>query len=163
MNRTSIVLVIDLWRIRLMSQIKNMLNDLLVDLFNHILLLEEQSLQRSGVTLSMTEIHVIEAIEKSPSKKMSDIANKLKITTGTLTVAIKKLESKGYVIRRKDEIDKRIVLASLTDLGHAALSIHDAFHVEMIDDIVAQVTSQEGRVLISTLGRVKGFLNEKYD
>lgn len=146
-----------------MSQIKSMLNELLVDLFNHILLLEEVGLQKEGIELSMTEIHVIEAIERSLSKRMSDIALKLKITTGTLTVAVKKLEAKGYVVRQKDDTDKRIVLASLTSLGHEVLAKHDEFHVEMIDDIVAQVTAQEGRVLINTLGRVKNFLNEKYD
>lgn len=146
-----------------MSNVKDMLNELLVDMFNHILYLEEQGLKDAGIKLSMTEIHVIEAINKSKNRKMSEIAKRLKITTGTLTVAIKKLEQKGYVVRTKDINDRRIVIATLTAKGERMLKIHDQFHKELIDDIISQITIEEGKVLIKTLGRVQGYLTAKYD
>lgn len=43
---------------------KKVLNELLVDLFYHILRLEEKNLKDNGVNLSMTEVHAIEAIKK---------------------------------------------------------------------------------------------------
>ena len=57
-----------------MENVKETLNELLVDLFNHILVLEEKNLQDRGISLSMTEVHTLENIQKSKSKTMSDVA-----------------------------------------------------------------------------------------
>ena len=47
-----------------MDETRQTLNELLVDLFNYILLIEERNLQESNVALSMTEVHILEAIPK---------------------------------------------------------------------------------------------------
>ena len=91
-----------------MDDTRHTLNELLVDLFNYILLIEEKNLRDQGVKLSMTEVHILEAIEKSESNMMSAIAKRLMVTQGTLTVSTSKLVKKGYVERVKDERDKRI-------------------------------------------------------
>ncbi len=98
-----------------MDDTRHTLNELLVDLFNYILLIEEKNLRDQGVKLSMTEVHILEAIQKSESKMMSAVAKSLMVTQGTLTVSTSKLVKKGYVERVKDERDKRIVRLKLTD------------------------------------------------
>ena len=45
-----------------MDDTRHTLNELLVDLFNYILLIEEKNLRDQGVKLSMTEVHILEAI-----------------------------------------------------------------------------------------------------
>ena len=82
-----------------MDDTRHTLNELLVDLFNYILLIEEKNLRDQGVKLSMTEVHILEAIEKSESNMMSAIAKRLMVTQGTLTVSTSKLVKKGYVER----------------------------------------------------------------
>lgn len=78
--------------------IKNeeILNSLFVEVFNDILLIEQKTL-KSGVLsdLSVTEIHTIEAIGYKDSRTMSEVANDLNITVGTLTTAINKLIKKN--------------------------------------------------------------------
>ena len=95
-----------------MDDTRHTLNELLVDLFNYILLIEEKNLRDQGVKLSMTEVHILEAIEKSESNMMSAIAKRLMVTQGTLTVSTSKLVKKGYVERVKDEreLDKEVEL-----------------------------------------------------
>ena len=41
--------------------------------------------------LSMSEMHVLEAVDKESSPSMSAVANHLNVTLGTLTTAVKKL------------------------------------------------------------------------
>ena len=53
--------------------------------------------------------------EKNISVK--DIGNRLYLDSGTLTPLLKKLESKGYVIRNRDNNDERNVIISITDKG----------------------------------------------
>ncbi|NLA78718.1 MAG: MarR family transcriptional regulator, partial [Erysipelothrix sp.] len=69
-----------------MADAREVLNELLVDMFNHILILEQKNLQEQGVELSMSEVHTLENIEKSESKTMSDVARLSLVTQGTLTV-----------------------------------------------------------------------------
>lgn len=77
-----------------MNDTRRTLNELLVNLFNNILAIEEANLQNQHVSLSMTEVHILEAIEKSESNMMSAVAKYLMITQGTLTVSVSKLEKK---------------------------------------------------------------------
>ena len=74
-----------------MRKIEDILNKLLVQLFNDILQIEEKSLKNTQFTdLSITEIHTIEAIGLDRSRTMGEIAHDLRITVGTLTTAITK-------------------------------------------------------------------------
>lgn len=129
------------------------LNHLLVDLFNHILSLEEMNLKNSGVALSMSEVHILENIRKSDSKIMSDVAKLQMITLGSLTVAVNTLERKGYVVRSRDVQDKRIVRLSLTEEADKMLAIHDRFHEEMIDAIVSDLHLDTEEALMDALER----------
>ena len=77
------------------NESKFVLNRLLVQLYGDILKIEEKSLQEGEFSdLSVTEIHIIEAIGIKGCRTMSEIAYDLSITVGTLTTAINKLIKK---------------------------------------------------------------------
>lgn len=145
-----------------MNDTRHTLNELLVDLFNHITLIEEKNLQDQGVSLSMTEVHILEAIKKSESKMMSAVARRLMVTQGTLTVSTGKLVKKGYVERVKDEKDKRVVRLSLTDKAQEVLKIHDRFHDEMIDKLLDELEIDQQPALIHSLKNVMEFFKANY-
>ena len=80
------------------------LNMLLVRQFNDILKIEGKVLKEGEFNdLSVTEMHIIEAIGIDRELTMSEVANDLDITVGTLTTAINKLIKKEYVERRRIE------------------------------------------------------------
>lgn len=98
-----------------MTNTKEVLNKLLVQLFNDILHIEEKSLKNIDLMdLSMTKIHTIEAIGIKGARSMGEIAYDLRITVGTLTAATTKLINKGYVKKKRTEEDRRVLLVSLT-------------------------------------------------
>lgn len=134
--------------------IRDVLNLLLVDMFNQILTLEENFLKSKGIPLSMSEVHTLEAIEKSDGKTMGEIAKRLRITQGTLSVNINRLTNKGYVYRVQDEKDRRIYRLKLTDKAIQILEIHDVFHDELIDELVKQLSSEEKDLLVDSLSQV---------
>ncbi len=145
-----------------MENTRHTLNELLVDLFNFILLIEEKNLQDQGVKLSMTEVHILEAVEKSPSNMMSAIAKRLMVTQGTLTVSTTKLVKKGYLERCKDEIDKRIVRLVLTDKAKTVLKTHNDFHEKMIDRLLNELDVDEEQELILSLRNLMDFFKANY-
>lgn len=145
-----------------MDDTRHTLNELLVDLFNYILLVEEKNLRDQGVNLSMTEVHILENIEKSESNMMSAIAKRLMVTQGTLTVSTAKLVKKGYVERVKDEKDKRIVRLILTEKAVPVLDLHAQFHHDMIEKLLNGLELDKDLALISSLKNLMAFFKEKY-
>lgn len=145
-----------------MNDTRHTLNELLVDLFNYILLVEEKNLRDQGVNLSMTEVHILEAIKKSESNMMSSIAKRLMVTQGTLTVSTSKLVKKGYVERVKDEKDKRIVRLMVTDRAEQVLKLHDQFHETMIDKLLNELEVDKEPQLIQSLQNLMRFFKDNY-
>ncbi len=146
------------------SSLKNqVLNELLVQTFNDILKIGQKALAESVLKdLSITETHTIEAIGMYEVKTMSEVAQSLKITVGTLTTAINKLVKKGYVERNRCEEDRRSVKIKLTRKGKLAYRIHEKFHHEMIKATVEGLSQEEEDVLIRSLEKLNEFFKSKY-
>ena len=140
-----------------------MINELIVQLFNDVLQIEEQSLKNGVLSdISITEVHTIEAIGMYSEKTMSEVAQKLKITVSTLTTAINKLINKGYVERKRIEEDRRVVLVKLTKRGKLAFRLHQKFHGEMINNAIEGLSLEEEEILISSLNKINDFFDKKY-
>lgn len=56
------------------------------------------------------------------------IAQALDITLPTVTVAVKRLEKKGYVVKRRDEYDGGVQRVELTPRGRKMDAAHKYFH-----------------------------------
>lgn len=142
----------------------NVLNELLVELFNDIMQIEQNSLKQGKLNdLSVTEIHTIEAIGMYEPRSMSEVAADLRITVGTLTTAINKLIKKGYVERQRIEEDRRVVLVRLTKSGKLAYRLHEKFHKDMIKATIEGLSEDEEQILISALERLNNFFKSKYN
>ena len=139
------------------------LNEFLVKVFHTILRIEEKALTQLGVRdLSMREIHIIEAISDAKTQNQtSAIAETLGITAGSLTVAVNTLERKGYIERVKDDKDKRVVRLCLTEKAKLPNERHKAFHHEMIDAVLSQLTPEEASFLLKGLMKITHYFKEK--
>ena len=94
-----------------MEAFNKQLNDLLVDTFKVITKIEEVSIRRTGCELSVSEVHILESVGKggAEGRTISDIADDLRITLPSVTIAINKLVKKGYVQKVKSPTDGRMV------------------------------------------------------
>ncbi|MGL4949524.1 MAG: MarR family winged helix-turn-helix transcriptional regulator [Anaeroplasmataceae bacterium] len=145
-----------------MKNAKQIVNTLLVEVFNHILDIEEEYINKLNVNLSIKEIHVLEAINLVDEKTMSNIARKLRITVGSLTVSIDRLVSKGFVLRENDPSDRRIVRLALSNKAKIALKSHDDFHDAMLNDIFHNIDVEEQQTLVKSLEYIKDYFIKKY-
>ncbi len=83
---------------------------------NHALeKLSSQMEKRIGVTAPQRMI--IRCIGKSPGMAPSRLAQILHLDPGTISATISRLEDKGFVVRKRDRVDKRRVSLSLTARG----------------------------------------------
>ena len=135
--------------------IKETLNELLVNLFRSINAIEEQAMRTEEYKdVTTNDMHVIEAIGTGAPKNMTTVARILSVTTGTLTISANSLVKKGYVQRVRSEEDRRVVLVSLTEKGKRAYAHHKKFHDEMIREVLEGLSDEEQEVLRKSLGNL---------
>ena len=140
------------------------INYLLVDLFNDILAIEENILKKGEFSdLSMRDFHIIEQMERLGRTNMSALAKVVRVTKGTLTVAIDHLVRKGYVERNRKTTDRRIVEVWATDRAKMAEIDHAKLHDEMISAVMEKIDKDELIVLESALGKINKYFQNQYE
>lgn len=148
-----------------MNEKANLVNHFLRDVFNEILKTEEECLASSSSNLSLKEMHVIEAVDDAQvlntDNRSTAIASVLRITPGTLTTAVSLLEKKGYLVRKKDDVDRRIVRLYVTEKGKQICELHHKFHDEMVHAIVTTLNSEELHILTKGLKKLSDFFHGK--
>lgn len=141
---------------------KRSLNELLVNLFNHIMDLEGKAvITEEYKDITNNDMHIIEAIGVDEPRNMSVIAHKMSVTVSTLTTNMNGLEKKGYILRQRSQEDKRVVYVILTEKGRKAFYHHRDFHKKMIRAIVKDLTEEEMESLYRRLRNLNGFLEQE--
>ncbi|MCI8537968.1 MAG: MarR family transcriptional regulator [Oscillospiraceae bacterium] len=142
------------------------LNRFLVEVFNDILKTEERHAAERFSDLSLRELHLIEevcqAVDQQRDNRSTAIAAAQRVTAGTLTTVVNQLERKGYLLRRRDELDKRAVRLYPTEKGREANQEHLKFHREMVEGILSALEPEEISVFNKALTNITGFFHSKY-
>lgn len=148
-----------------MDQHRDALNRFLVEVFHEILKTEELALSRTKGELSLREMHLIEEVCRAADlgldNRATAIAAAQRVTAGTLTTAVSLLERKGYLERRRDQHDKRVVRILPTEKARQANRAHERFHEELVEHILSTLSEEEAQVFVRALSRVAGFFQEK--
>ncbi len=147
-----------------MDMFEMQLNEILVDTFRTILTVEEQAVRITGRSdLSMSEMHLLEAVGKQHDKSMtiSDLAQELGIKLPSVTVAINKLVQKEYVEKKKYGNDGRMVFVTLTKLGYKTDCAHQYFHEQMVRNISKEMSEDEKTILLKGMNRLNSFFRRK--
>ena len=149
-------------KVHSVTEAEQKINSFLVDVFNDVLRLEEDDLARGPYkNLSVSEMHVLEAVDSAAGgETMRELAARLRVTASTLTVAVKTLEQKGYLVRARAEEDRRKVTVTLTDAARGALERHAAFHEQMVDGVSRRLTPAQMDQLADTLAALHGFFTD---
>ena len=139
------------------------LNHLLVSTYQNVNRVETCMLASSRNDLSIAELHIMECVGRSPDGRctISGIAQAMEITLPTVTVAVKRLEKKGYVLKSKDENDGRVTRVKLTAQGRKMDAAHRYFHENMIRSITREMSENEVQELVRILSKLNGFLERK--
>ncbi len=140
------------------------LNELIVNAFRSVLKIEEQTLRKlEKVSLSINEMHLIEAVGKEEGKgqTISEIARELSLSLPSVTVAVNKLEKKGLLQKRRKTDDGRAVVITQTELGYKIERVHHRFHENMVRSIADGMTDKEKEALLKGMEKLNLYFNKK--
>lgn len=69
------------------------------------------------IGLTYTQYITMMVLWEEKSLSVKDLGERLYLDSGTLTPLLKKLETKGYLIRKRSKEDERILIVSITEQG----------------------------------------------
>lgn len=87
-----------------------------------------------------------------------ELARETRLKPPTVSVALKKMEAEGYVFRKNDEDDLRVVRVFLTDKGKALDNSNEERFRLSEEKMMRDFTPEESRLLCDMLLRVRNNL-----
>ncbi|MGX9417483.1 MarR family winged helix-turn-helix transcriptional regulator [Vibrio sp. RC27] len=128
------------------------LNQLLTEFYDKMSSWEQSVVKETGYTLA--QVHTIEVLGVHGQMRMKELADKLGITTGTLTVQVDKLVTAGLIERLPHLEDRRAIVVALTDKGQQIHLRHNQLHLDLVKDLTINVESEDEEKLIATLTKM---------
>ena len=104
-----------------------------------------------GEPLTLSQMHTVEILSSQCDLKMKELAEKMGITTCTLTVLVDRLEDTGMGERKPHETDRRSIRVLLTEKGLAHAKEHHKLHNRLTQELISDMSSDEMEALTSCL------------
>ncbi|HOA78802.1 MAG: MarR family transcriptional regulator [Bacilli bacterium] len=124
---------------------------------------EREYLKKKGIDeVTPAEIKVLYMIGMSNTKSMSEIADELKITRGTLSITVDNLVKKGYVIRARNKQDRRVVILYLTKKSVSIVKDYEEFYNALIRSLVASIDEDKAIVLDEILRNLNKIIETNF-
>mgnify|MGYP000156244411 CR=1 FL=1 len=98
--------------------------------------------------------------DKQQVINVSQISNKLQVTSPTVTELIKNLSSKGYIERCTDAKDKRVVDIKLTSKGEKFVQKVLSYYDTLFSGLIERLGEEQSEKLVELLDQVCLYLNE---
>ena len=117
------------------------LSKTIIEFYEKLSTWEEGVVKDSGLTTAQN--HTIEIVGHEGSIKMRKLADKLGVTTGTLTVSIDRLEEKALLRRLPHKSDRRSYLIELTDKGQEVFKMHHNHHLNLTREMMTDFSEKE--------------------
>lgn len=101
--------------------------------------------------IGIGQIHFLKKIYLKDGINQEHLAKSLHFTKATSTRAIKKLEKEGYIIRKKDNTDKRAYKIFITDKGKKLENIFRNISSDWTETLLSGFTEKEKKKFINFL------------
>lgn len=122
---------------------------------------DHQSVKNLGFG-SISDFAVLEYLKTKGPQPVNTIARSMMLTSGSMTTAIDRAESKGLVTRERHPDDRRIVVVSLTESGKdlidSAFEKHAA-HLERLFSVFNREEKIEFARLVRKIGKSAEAMN----
>ncbi|MCU8515183.1 MarR family transcriptional regulator [Vibrio vulnificus] len=128
------------------------LNQTLTEFYDKMSSWEQSVVKETGYSLA--QIHTIEVLGCHGALRMKELAEKLGITTGTLTVQIEKLVKAELIERCALPEDRRAIVVKLTEAGQVIHRQHNQLHLDLVRELTRHIDEEQQALLLSCLEKM---------
>jgi DNA-binding MarR family transcriptional regulator len=102
--------------------------------------------------LSRHQASILDHLDEIEPTTVMDLAAHMGVTPATMSIAVDRLERKGYVVRVKDAKDRRRVHVRLTTAGVRVREASSVLDASLVEALVGRLTDEERARAIEGLG-----------
>ena len=124
-------------------------------------LLAEQSIANTG--LCLTDFAALEALLHKGPLTISQIQEKVRLASGSMTAAVDRLEKLGLVVRKSSPSDRRARVVELTAKGQRLAASSFERHAKDIEALMSVLSDREMEQLYGSLKKLGLRAAEKLD
>jgi MarR family 2-MHQ and catechol resistance regulon transcriptional repressor len=124
-------------------------------------LLAEQSIANTG--LCLTDFAALEALLHKGPLTISEIQNKVRLASGSMTAAIDRLEKLGLVVRKSSPSDRRARVVELTMQGKRLAASCFERHAKDLEVVMSVLSESEMEQTYGSLKKLGLLAAEKLD
>lgn len=110
-------------------------------------------IEADGVTATLPQVALLEAVERAPGCRLSELADRLGVTLPTISVAVHRLEEVGMLSLRPDPEDGRSTLTDLTELGRKMVGEARSYRFDRLSTLMDGLSYNELETLVGLLER----------
>lgn len=115
-----------------------------------------------GFGMGQSDFGVLEVLLHRGPLSVKQIGAKVLLTSGSMTAAVDRLETRGLVSRQDDAEDRRSRIIHLTDAGRELIERVFAEHREAMEEAVAGFPVEERAALIQSLRQLGRTAEDKF-
>ena len=113
-----------------------------------------ESLRLNERGLCMSDFAILEVLLHKGSLPVNTIGQKVLLTSGSITAAVRRLQDRGLLTKEVDALDRRISRVSLTADGRALIERDYREHMICLREITGALSAQEQRQLHELLKKL---------
>lgn len=106
---------------------------------------------QSGRLLSRHQASILDHLDEIEPLTLNDLARHMGVTAGTMSLAVDRLERKGYVVRLRDASDKRRVHLRLTTAGVRVRQANSVLDPARVEALVSRLSEADRTAAIHGL------------
>ncbi|WP_394843924.1 MarR family transcriptional regulator [Pendulispora brunnea] len=104
--------------------------------------------------LGISDFAILELLLHKGPQKVNEIGRRIDLTSGSITIAIDRLEARGLVARGLDPADRRSRIVRLTPQGRSHIEEVFAHHEAALEAAASGLTKAERRSIIDLLKKL---------
>lgn len=101
--------------------------------------------------MSLTSVSVLSTLERTGPRRITELAASEGVTQPSVTALVASLTRDGYVERRSDPNDKRVVMVAITEAGSRYVHARRAETTGIFADAVDRLSPEEAAILVGAL------------
>jgi DNA-binding MarR family transcriptional regulator len=110
-------------------------------------------------------MHMIEYVGKAGAegRTLSEIADFMNVARPSVTVSVRKLEQKGFLVKNGCMQDGRVIRVTLTREGRKVYMHHMRFHMLMVQELESGLCEEEKNVLAQAISKLDKFFEKRIE
>lgn len=111
--------------------------------------------------ITIEQYWIMRFLYEKGASRVKDIALKIGITSSPVTISVKRLESRGFVKRKRSTDDERVVTVCLTQHGRDVFESWRKKRQNLLSGVFECLSMREKRELLELVSKVNSSIFEK--